>query len=94
MSRAADPYSLTFLIEEAGQAADFLARLRPVLNGDRDTWLDVKIGAKTVEVVVTNPLVQYRQLAEHLRRLLGTIYSQRAAIPDGPDPNDDLAGLE
>lgn len=93
LTKPDDPISLQFLIEEAGQTKDFLERLRPVLNGDRDAWLDVKIGAKTVEVVVTNPLVQYRQLSEQLRKLLVTIHSQRADVPPGPDPNDDLAGL-
>lgn len=93
LSRENDSVSLRFLIEEAGQTADFLERLRPVLNGDRDAWLEVKIGAKTVEVVVSNVLVQYRQLSEQLRKLLVTIHSQRASIPEGPNPNDDLAGL-
>jgi hypothetical protein len=89
LARGDDPYSLTFLIEEAGQHADFLERLRPVLNGDRSAWLDVKIGAKTVELVVNNPLMQYRQLSEHLRRLLMTIHAQRASLPGDPDDDGD-----
>jgi hypothetical protein len=93
LSKPTDPYQITLLIDEAGQIKDFIERLRPVLNGDHAAWLEVKIGAKTVEVVVTNPLVQYRQLSEHLRRLMMTIHSQRASIPDGPAFDDDLAGL-
>jgi hypothetical protein len=89
-----DPYSITFLIEQAGQIADYLERLNALLNGSRDSWLDVRIGAKTVEVIVNSPLREARQMTEQLRRLLGTIYAQRAAIPMGPSDNDDLAGLD
>lgn len=89
-----DPYSITFLIEQVGQIADYLERLNALLNGSRDSWLDVRIGAKTVEVIVNSPLREARQMTEQLRRLLGTIHSQRAAIPMAPDQNDDLAGLE
>lgn len=80
---------ITLLIEEVGQVKDFIERLRPVLNGDRDAWLELKLPAKTVEVVVTNPLVQYRQLSEHLRKLIVTIHNQRASIPDDDDDNGD-----
>jgi hypothetical protein len=82
-----DPYSLQFQIEHAGHTADYLDRLSTLLNGDRGTWLEVKIGAKTVEVVVTDVLRQYRQTAEQLRKLIAAIHSQRAMIPD--DPGDD-----
>lgn len=77
LSKPGDPFDLTLLIEDAGQIADFIERLRPVLRGDRDAWLEVNIGAKTVEVVVSNPLVQYRQLSEQLRKLLVTINGRR-----------------
>lgn len=90
LSKPNDPVELTMLIEEAGQVKDFIDRLRLVLNGDRDTWLEVNIGAKTVEVVVTNVLVQYRQLAEQLRKLITSINAARGAVgavPNvGPDP--------
>lgn len=77
LSKPNDPFGLTLLIEEAGQIKDFIDRLRPVLNGEKAAWLEVNIGAKTVEVVVTNPLVQYRQLSEQLRKLLVTIDARR-----------------
>ena len=90
LSKPDDPYSMRLLIEEAGQCKDFLDRLRPVLNGDESTWLEVKIGAKTVQVSVTNVLTQYRQLTEQLRRLLSEIHRQRAANPGGsPDEDGD-----
>lgn len=79
LTKPGDDYALTLLIEEAGQVKDFIDRLRPVLNGHRDAWLEVKMGAKTVEVVVTNPLTQYRQLSEQLRKLLVTIDGRRNA---------------
>lgn len=90
LSRPTDPYSMRLLIEEAGQCKDFIDRLRPVLNGDRDAWLEVKIGAKTVEVVVTGVVVQYRQFTEQLRKLLAEIHRQRAMSPGAPsDPGGD-----
>ncbi|MBE5409544.1 Uncharacterised protein [Mycobacteroides abscessus subsp. abscessus] len=88
LSADGDPFSLRFLIEQAGQAADFLERLSALLNGDREAWLSVKIGAKTVEVVVNNVLVQHRQQADQLRKLLGEIHRQRGATAPG-DPDDD-----
>lgn len=84
-----DPFAIRLLIDEAAQVADFLERLRPVLNGERNAWLELKLPAKTVEVVVTNPLIQYRQLSEHLRKLMVTIHNQRASIPGDPDDGDD-----
>lgn len=84
-----DSFAVTLLIEEAAQVADFLERLRPVLNGDRRAWLELKLPAKTVEVLVTNPLIQYRQLSEHMRKLMVTIHAQRASIPGDPDDGDD-----
>lgn len=89
LSQDDDPFAITLLIEEAAQTANFLERLRPLLNGDRDAWLEVKLPAKTVEVVVTNPLIQYRQLSEHLRKLMVTIHGQRAALPGDPNDDDD-----
>lgn len=88
-----DPYSLTFLIEQAADVADYLAKLRELITGDRSTWLSLKLGAKTVEVIVNDPLREARQQGDHFRKLLAAILSQRAAIPMPPDRNDDLAGL-
>lgn len=94
LSKPDDPYSLQFLIEQTGQIADYLDHLNALLRGDRDTWLQVKIGAKTVEVVVTNVLVQQRQQAEQLRKLIAEIHRQRTAIEMGGDDDDDvLAGI-
>lgn len=93
LAHPTDPYSLTFLIEQAGHIADYLDSLNTLLRGDRDAWLKVKIGAKTVEVIVNNPLVEARQLTEQLRKLLGEIHRQRASIPMAPERDDDLAGL-
>lgn len=68
---------MTFLIEQAAHTADHLDRLNSQLSGDRQAWLEVKIGAKTVEVVVTNLLIQHRQASEQLRKLLITIDARR-----------------
>ena len=89
LSRDDDPYSLTFLIEQAAHIADYLQRLRELIDGDRDAWLSLNLGAKTVEVVVNKPLTEARAQAEQLRKLLGEIHKQRAAIPD-PDEDDVL----
>jgi hypothetical protein len=93
LARDDDPYSLQFLIEQAGHIAEYLERSHQLLSGDRSSWLEVKIGAKTVEVVVSNVLVQHRQFTEQLRRLLATIHTQRAAMPDDFDEPDVTAGL-
>lgn len=90
LSRDDDPYSLTFLIEQAAHIADYLQRLRELIDGDRDTWLSLSLGAKTVEVVVNKPLVEARAQAEQLRKLLAEIHRQRAAIDTGPDEDDVL----
>lgn len=93
LSRDGDPYSLTFLIEQAAHTADYLQRLRELLNGDRDAWLKLKIGAKTVEVIVDKPLVEARAQAEQLRRLLAEISKRRASI-QSDDEDDVLDGLD
>lgn len=88
LSRDDDPYSLRFLIEQAGHIADYLERSHQLLSGDRRSWLDVRIGAKTVEVNVSNVLVQHRQFTEQLRKLLSTIHAQRASLVDDADEPD------
>ena len=93
LSREDDPYSLTFLIEQAAISADHLEQLNALLRGDRDAWLKLKIGVKTVEVVVDNVFVQRRQQSVALSRQLAEIVRQRAAIPDGDDDGDVLADL-
>ncbi|MCG7596347.1 hypothetical protein [Mycobacterium sp. PSTR-4-N] len=94
LSRPNDPYSLTFLIQLAGDIADEYEQFATVLSGDRGTWVEVKIGAKTVEVVVTDVIRQKRATAEQLRKLISSIIAQRAAAPEGPNDSSVLAGLE
>jgi hypothetical protein len=91
LSKDDDPYSLTFLIEQAGHTADYLERLRQLIDGDRDSWVSLKLGAKTVEVIVNKPLIESRAQAEQLRKLLAEIHKQRASIPieDEDDVLDD-----
>lgn len=88
-----DPYSLAFLIEQAAATADHLEHLNALLRGDRDAWVKVKIGAKTVEVVVNNVLAERRQQSLTLSRLLSDIVRRRAAIEAGDDDSDVFAGL-
>ncbi len=87
LTKPADSYALTFLIEQVGHVADYLERLHALHSGDADAWLRVKIGAKTVEVVVNDPLREARMQSEQVRRLLAEIHRQRAQLPG--DPNDD-----
>jgi hypothetical protein len=94
LSRDGDPYSLTFLIQLAGDTADQYEQLTTLLSGDRGTWAQVKIGAKTVEVVVTDVMRRRDATAEALRKLITSINAQRGAIPPSPNKNDDLAGLD
>ena len=93
LSQPNDPYSLTFLIQLAGDVADEYEQLSTILSGDRGTWVEVKIGAKTVEVVVTDVIRQKRATAEQLRKLITSITAQRATSPTPPSGDDDLAGL-
>lgn len=83
LSKENDPYALRFLIREAGHIADYLERLHELHSGDRDSWLKVEIGAKTVEVVVNDPLREARMQAEQLRRLLDSIDRQRGGSSGG-----------
>lgn len=90
MSHDDDPYSLTFLIEEAAHTADYLEVLNALLKGDRQSWLDVKIGVKTVSVVVNDVLVRRGVMAEQLRKLMYEIHRQRVSLGEGPgDDGDD-----
>ncbi|AXN50950.1 hypothetical protein [Mycobacterium marinum] len=91
LARDGYPFSLTFLIEQAAVTADHLEYLNAILRGDRDVWLQLKLGAKTVEVVVNNVLVQRRQQSLALSRLLSDIARQRAAIDDDPNEDDPTA---
>lgn len=91
-SKDGDPFSMAFLVRLAADIADDLEKIRQMLDGERDSWVNVKIGAKTVEVQVTNLLVQARQQAEQLRKLLADIRAQRVAIDEAGDPEDDVLG--
>lgn len=90
LSKDDDPYTLTFLIEQAAVTADHLEHLNAMLRGDTTTWCEVKIGAKTVEVVVNNVLVQRRQQSIALNKLLSDILRRRAEIDDGEGEDDVL----
>lgn len=94
LSRDGDPYSLTFLIKLAGDTADQYEHLSTLMSGDRATWTRVKIGVRTVEVVVTDVMRQRDRAAEQLRKLLLSINAQRGAMLPPPNGNGVLAGLE
>jgi len=88
LSKDDDPFDLMFLIQQAGIIADFLERLSLLLIGDRDTWLELELPPKTVQVLVNKPLQEYRQQSSTLRQLLAEVHRRRAAIPI--DPGDDV----
>ncbi|RFZ11195.1 hypothetical protein DSM43518_02035 [Mycobacterium marinum] len=90
LSKPDDPYSLTLLIEQAGHTADYLQRLHELIDGDRDAWLQLNLGAKTVEVIVNKPLAEARAQSEQLRKFLAEIHRQRAAITEDPGEDDVL----
>ena len=89
LSKPEYPYSLRFLIEQAAHTADYVERLRALHAGDPDAWLKVKIGVKTVEVVVNDPLKEARMQSEQLRRLLVEIHRQIDQLPATPNGNGD-----
>lgn len=90
LSEDDDPFALTFLIQQAGVIANYLERLAALLSGDEDTWLQLELPPKVVEVVVNKPLQEYRQQSTVLRQLLAEIHRRRAAIPI--DLGDDVLG--
>lgn len=93
LSKPDDPYSLTFLIEQAGHTADYLERLRGLLSGDRAAWMHVRVGrGQVLEVKIDNALMEARQQTTVLRHLLAEILRRRAAIPMGDD-DDVVADL-
>ncbi|MDM2398157.1 hypothetical protein PP613_03885 [Mycobacteroides abscessus] len=85
LSEPGDPYSIQILIEQAGHAADYLDRMNALLNGDRDSWLQVKIGTETTEVVVNNVLIQQRAQSEQLRKLIAAVQARRGKAPSKPN---------
>lgn len=85
LSEPGDPFSLRILIEQAGHAADYLARMNALLNGDREAWLQVKIGTETTEVVVNNVLIQQRAQSEQLRKLIAAVHARRGKAPSKPN---------
>lgn len=89
-SKPEDPYSFTFQLEQTAHVADHLQKLTDLLNGNRDSWLEVKIGAKTVEVIVTDVLRQHRATAAQLEKSLGVLRRQRAVLDAGGGPEDDV----
>lgn len=90
LSEPDDPYSLQILIEQAGHAADYLARMNALLEGDRDSWLQVKIGTGTTEVVVNNVLIQQRAQSEQLRKLIAAVHARRGKAPSKPNGSNPL----
>ncbi len=89
-SKAGDPYSFTFQVEQAAHVADHLEKLTALLRGDRDSWLEVKIGVKTVEVIVTDVLRQHRATVAQMEKSLAALRRQRAVLDAGGGAEDDV----
>lgn len=89
-SKDGDPYSFTFQVQQAAHVADHLEKLTALLRGDRESWLEVKIGVKTVEVIVTDVLRQYRATASQVEKSLTALRRQRAILDAGGGIKDDV----
>lgn len=85
-----DPYSFLFQVEQAAHVADHLEKLTELLRGDRESWLQVKIGAKTVEVIVTDVLRQHRATVAQMEKSLAALRRQRAVLDAGGGMEDDV----
>lgn len=85
-----DPYSFGFQVEQVAQLADHLQKLSALLDGDRSSWRELKIGAKTVEVIVTDVLRQHRATVAQLEKSLAALRRQRALLDSGGSAEDDV----
>lgn len=85
-----DPFSFTFQVDQVAQLADHLQRLTALLEGDRSSWRELKIGAKTVEVIVTDVLRQHRATVAQLEKSLVALRRQRAVLDAGGSAEDDV----
>ncbi|GAC70738.1 hypothetical protein GS4_39_00690 [Gordonia soli NBRC 108243] len=91
-----DDVPTQLLITEACRMADRLHRLDLILSGDEDTWMRLDLGKDSViEVRVTSPLQESRQLSTVFRQLLAEIRRAKAeqAAGAGETQGDVLAGL-
>ena len=94
LGRPGEPYAIGVMVEESARIADRLEKLDAILTGQREAWLQVRLGRdKQLELRVDNALGEARSQATALRGLLAEIWRQRAKVPlmDGDD--DDLEGL-
>lgn len=89
-SKEGDPFSFIFQVEQSAHVADHLQKLTALLAGDRQSWLEVKIGAKTVEVVVTDVLRQHRATVAQLEKSLVALRRQRAVLDAGGGAESDV----
>lgn len=94
LATEADPYSLTVLIIEACRVADRLDELSAVLSGNVDAWLRLTEDRRgDIEVRVDGALVEARQQAVVLTRLLSEIRRVRGGLGDSDPDDDGLADL-
>ncbi|PPJ31900.1 hypothetical protein C5E45_32945 [Nocardia nova] len=88
-----DPASLTVLEVEAARIVDRLDHLAALLDGDIDCWARLADARDDViEVRVDNALVEARQQASTLVRILAEINRRKGKTTGGAedDPLDDL----
>lgn len=94
LSRDGDTYELKLRIEHAAKLADYIEKCDDLLTGKRGAWMQVKVNRDEVlEVNVSDPLRERRQLTSELRHLLAAIHGLRAKIAISDDDDDVLEGL-
>lgn len=91
LSRDDDPDEITLRIRHAAQIADYIEKCDDLLTGKESAWMQVRVNRDdVVEVRISEPLRERRQLTTELRHLLGAIHGLRAKIPMSDDDDDDV----
>jgi len=91
LSRDGDSITVRELIGHAARFADMIERCDELIQGKRSAWMHVRTNSDQVlEVRISDPVRERRQLTTELRHLLSEVHKQRAGIPMAPEDDDVL----
>ena len=91
LTRDGDSITVRELIGHAARFADMIERCDELIQGKRSAWMHVRTNSdQVIEVRISDPVRERRQLTTELRHLLGEVHKQRAGIPMAGDDDDVL----
>ncbi len=91
LSRDGDPFIIQELIRHAAQFTDLIERCDELISGKKSAWMLVRVNSdQVVEVRISDPVREKRQLTTELRHLMSEIHKQRAGLPLSFDDDDVL----